>query len=129
MIASGAVGSRCDTGRHDPWPVDDLPAARVYFNSEQIDAITLSSPRRFRRNLTAIIEIVLDATGIDLIDDLADTASEAINDELEGDRKLNNLVKDCIPVGVAFEFSDNGSRPMARIEMEYNVEYETLETA
>ena len=131
VTTSGAV-SNVERGRHDAWPEDKTPCARVYLGQTEITPATLSSPRRFFNHIDIIIEVFVRETTTTLVDDALETALATITDQLEGDRTIdgNADAVDLIPISIEREFNGtDGLRPMGLGTMTWRAAYYTQETA
>lgn len=130
VVSSDAVGSRAYIGKYDAVPDgSSLPAAFIRTGEDIIEPMTMKSPRKFRHSLDVIIRVFAEKTATQEVEEVLDTATEDINDTMEGDRTLNGSARDCTPTAVVYEISDEGDRPQGYADMTYSVYYETAETA
>jgi hypothetical protein len=116
------VGSRIDESRIAPHPRAQLPKISVYTDSESVDpASQLSSPPRYKRDLTLALEIWVEAEN-DVEDSLDELCLE-VESALCVDPFLNNTCSRATFQSTEVAISVDGQRPVAVARMLWSIHY------
>ena len=101
---------------------DDLPALRIYTNSEgDIEGLQLGDPIQQRRNLELVVEGVARATSD--MDDTLDDIAEEVEVALAADITLGGLVHSVYIDNTEIEMSAEGDQPVGVARMTFAVDY------
>ena len=128
-------GARVFSNRQIPVSIRQLPAVAVYTLREEI-SIWTESPRRYKRELELVIEILAGvpppvdgavdiAQASDGLDDQIDGIVLEIESRLERDQTLSGLVHDVSHKRYEYEPVDQGERRMAFARLIETVVYST----
>lgn len=103
---------------------NDLPALRIYTESETSETHSVTGPRPLLRTLQIIVEGVARATADvdDVIDQIAAEVEAAI-----GGSNLSGLVYDLILTGTELTLSREAEQPTGMVRMTWMTQYRTLE--
>lgn len=102
---------------------DELPSAGVYALKEQIEHND-TSPRRYERALTLVVEIV--ATASRNLDAVLYALTDKVEDALMEDSSFNQLVEDSEITSLSISLAESGERLMGCARLECTVTYERL---
>jgi hypothetical protein len=98
-----------------------LPAIGVFAQREEADS-NGTSPRRYERKLTLVVEIVTDA--LRHLDSHLNTFADTAEDALLADPTFDGLAEDCELERIELTFDHAGERPVGCAHIEFVVTYE-----
>jgi hypothetical protein len=101
-----------------------LPAIIVYTDAEDVEAGTLNqSGRRLIRTMQLMVRGLVKATGD--TDATLDTINKEVEAALASDPTFVGKAKDCLLIRVEKDRNAEGEKPIAHVEMTFEVEYHT----
>mgnify|MGYP001342193724 CR=1 FL=1 len=110
------------------YPMVTLPVISIYANAEEAESEndTIGAPRRYTRDLTLQIDVVVDAvTGSD---DLMDDYAAEIEALMAADVTLGGVVTDTNLTRTTITLDGQSDTPIAKASLNYTVWYRTTGT-
>ena len=122
------TGDRAYSARLSPIPQDRLPALNIFVDDEAIEVQTIHDPVMLQRNAAVRVECISAlADGLD--DDLDQIALE-VEHAIAADSDLGGILNGTMtPSGVEIDRSGEGSVPVGRLTLVYQVQYEVMNNA
>lgn len=87
----------------------------------------MSGARTVLRNLSLVVEGYVKA--VSNYDDTVDTIAKEVETAMGNDVTLNDLAKNSFLESTVIEYDGEGEKPLAVVQLTYNVEYMTKENA
>lgn len=121
------TGSNVYRSRVYPLGEGKLPGLVVYTASEDVEHNRIDRPRDLDRTVSLVVEAIVRATAN--YDTTLDTICAEVEAAMATDVTRGGYAKDCKLTSSAFDFSDDGDRPIAMAAMTFDIEYRTAENA
>lgn len=123
------TGDRVKPTRVFPKDASDGACLGVFTLEEEIEAATLTAPKRYERILKLVIEGVAQDTATELVDDILDRINVEVEAALDADNTLGGLAKDIQLSSITIEVPSEGGIRTGGIEMSWDVTYHTNQGA
>lgn len=129
-VAAAVTGLASTAGRVSEsrvYPLTDLPALRVSVNDEAAQALSVSAPLSYQREVEVLVEAVARAAAD--VDDALDQMQLEVETALAGGVSLGGKHVDLIYAGASIEMSADAEQPTGQVSLRFTAQLFTAAAA